>query len=121
MQALLEFKFGWFTKERVLFVIGLLVVVYAAYAFATAGSPGSGKVDKVTYRVNDEVLGALPGAVEASATSALNWRKDGAFFMLLDAPQLELPAPEPPDFGLPIVQPPAYPQPASSGNRNTTK
>ena len=121
MQALLDFKFGWLNKERLLFVIGIVVLAFAAYSLAFAGSPGFTPVEKVTYKVNEEVMGPLPSFAEVSLAVKGNWRKDGAFFMLLDAPQLDLPAPEPPDFGLPLVLPPAYPQPSSSGNKNSAK
>jgi hypothetical protein len=121
MEQLLNFKLGWLNKERLLFVLGLAFIVFGIYSFLFNSNPGYRKMDKVAFSVNEEALVPPRGYVSQDLVARIAFPEAGAkFFMLLDAPQLELPAPVPPDFGLPVVLPPAFPQPSSSGNKNSS-
>ncbi|MDZ7814570.1 MAG: hypothetical protein U5N86_00790 [Planctomycetota bacterium] len=122
MKKLLEFKFGWLNKERLLFLLGILVLLVGLFSYVTAGEPNVRPPQELLFTADEQAMGETPEAFPFEQISQIQWPEtERQLFTLLDAPQLDLPAPEPPELDVPLAAPPAFPQPASSGNKNIYK
>ena len=120
MDAFMNFQFGWLNKEKLIFLLGLCVILFGLFTFFTGNSEGYSIPDKVVFNTSDDVMiEPFPSIPSSRVKGMIFPEKPRDLFLLLDAPQLNIDSPVPPTFGVPIVLPPAYPQPSSKGNGKT--
>ncbi len=121
MEKLRDFRMGWLNLERLLFLLSLALLIWAALGLLAGPAPSTVPPDSVRY---SNPLGAAPErlpVLDASHIPPNPWTADQTVFALLSAPQLELPAPEPPPADTAVVPPPPYPQPMPRGAADKDK
>jgi len=116
MDTLMNFQLGWLNKERLLFLIGIAFLLIGLTMFIAGGSAEKELKDKVLFEKSANLDTPILMPYDIKKMSDLNWTSERLIFLLLDAPQLEIDPPSPPDISESLVLPPPFPQPSSKGS-----
>ncbi|MFA4986342.1 MAG: hypothetical protein WC712_07140 [Candidatus Brocadiia bacterium] len=117
MDNLLGFQKGWLNAERCLFLLGVVALLMGAFSRMTASVDGqitekplfakAADLDAPSFKAFDNSL---------YGKDAFTWDAKGKVpFFVLEAPQIDVPAPDAPGGDVPLFAPPPFPQPGPKG------
>ena len=122
MNNIMNFQLGWFNKERTLFAAGVVFLLFGLYSFLFVKGETKKPIEIVRFASSGDIYAEPLPVYKSEMMKKFGWdTHKRELFVMLDAPQLKLPAPDLPSAEILLIPPPPYPQPSAKSNEKGGK